>query len=71
MPPFLQRWGAGKAGVTQTDKQQDMQSKKRAANKHLNTGNQILWLMQKTLVKNEVNVGNAITASASDARLYN
>lgn len=33
---------------------------KRAANKHLNTGNQILWLMQKTLMKNEVNVGEML-----------
>lgn len=44
---------------------------KGAANKHLNAGSQILWLMQKTLMKNEVNVGNAITAPARDARLYN
>lgn len=44
---------------------------KRGVNKHLNAGNQILWLVQKTLMKNEVNVGNAIIASAHNARLYN
>lgn len=30
-----------------------------------------LWLMQETLMKNEVNVGNTVMVSAHDSRLYN